>query len=125
MENKEKKNLPANQIMITVGPNAYEVKFPNNGQLIDIETRKIQMTSGTHKDLLYATTPAAQQAFLLVEAMATFSVLIPQMAKDLNAQLMELTPMQSKDIVNEYSKTFYPWFKEWMDIINESVKDES
>lgn len=121
MESQEKK-MPSKEIQIRIGENDYTVKFPTNGQLIDIEKRKVNMTDGTHRSLLLGQA-SAQQAYILVEAIATFSVLIPQLDTDLNVKsLMDLDPMQSKSMVNEYIKKFYPWFNEWMDIINEKIE---
>jgi len=119
---KEKKKLPAKEINILVGQSNYTIKFPSTGQLIDIERMKLQLTAGTHKDMLFGQ-PSAQQAYLLTATIATFSVLIPQLEKDLNVKsLLELDAFQCKGIVKEYSEKYYPWFKEWTDAINEDVE---
>jgi hypothetical protein len=118
--------LPAKSITIKIGENEYEVKFPNNGQIIDMETMKINLTKDTHRSMLFNVTASAERAYLTVEAIVTFSVLIPKLKDDLVVKsLLDLDPYQSKQLVKAYSEQFYPWFKQWMDIVNEDdeVKD--
>lgn len=116
--------MPAKSVDVTIGENTYTINFPTNGQLIDIERRKINLTDGTHKEMLTSGQQSTQQAFLLVEAITTFSVLIPDLVKNLNVKsLLDITPMQSKGMVNEYIKKYYPWFTQWMTIINEDVEE--
>jgi hypothetical protein len=117
METKEKQ-LPAREIKISISGNTYNVKFPNNGQLIDIESRKVQLSGGTQKDLMLSQSPSAAQAFILIETIATFSILIPELKDNLNVSILDLDPFRSKELVKQYTKVFYPWFKQWMDIIN-------
>lgn len=124
MENTEKKQMPAKTVDIQIGENTYKVNFPNNGQLIDIERRKITLTDGTHKDMLMGMSSGTQQAFMLVEAITTFTVLIPKLSTDLNVKsLLDLDPMQSKKIVHQYTSKYYPWFSSWMDVVNEKLED--
>jgi hypothetical protein len=123
MEETKEKTMPSKSIEIKIGENTYLINFPNNGQLIDIERRKINLTDGTHKDMLMSSQLSTQQAYMLVEAITTFTVLIPDLLKDLTVKsLLELTPMQSKGIVNEYIKKYYPWFNKWMEVVNENVE---
>lgn len=115
-------SLPSRTISIKIGENEYEVKFPNNGALIEIEQLKINLSKGTHDTMANVPTVTAERAYLTIEAISTFSVLIPSLKKDLNkASLLELDPYESKQIVNAYIKQFFPWYKQWMDLIN---KDE-
>lgn len=124
MEQKKEKQMPANSITIKVGPNEYNIKYPNNGKLIDIERMKIKLTDGTHKDMLFGTN-AAQHAYLLTESIATFMILIPELTKDLTVpSLMDLNPMQTKSIVDAYSRVYYPWMEQWRAIVNEEVEEE-
>jgi hypothetical protein len=125
-EKKEKLKQPSNQIQIKIGmkgmENEYTIKFPTNGQLIDIERRKQSLTLGTGKDMLASNSATAYQAFILTEAIATFSVLTT-IEKDLNTNIMDLTPLQSKSLVKAYEK-YYEWMQGWMEYINQDDEDE-
>lgn len=120
----EKQNsLPSDKIKIKIGSNEYEIKYPNNGQLIDIERMKIQMTAGTHKEMIYGS-GIAPLAGLLTEAIATFSILIQDLSKDLNvSSLLELNPYQSKTILKAYEKSYYPWISEWNKVLDEEFSE--
>lgn len=116
--------MPAKSVEVKIGDNTYTINFPTNGQLIDIERRKVNLTDGTHKEMLMGIQESTQQAYMLVEAITTFTVLIPDLLKDLNVKsLLDLNPMQSKGLLREYIKKYYPWFKDWMIIINEPVDE--
>lgn len=121
MEQKEKQ-LPEMSIKIKIGRNTYNIDFPNNGQLIDIERKKIAYTSGTYKDMLLGVANATQQAFLLVETISTFEVLVPQLEADLTVKsLMDLNPYQTRDLIHQYTTVYYPWMQKWMEVINEKI----
>lgn len=112
--------LPSRSITVKIGPNEYEIPFPKNGALIDMEVMKINLSKDTHSKMIFGTSSTSERAYLLIEAIVTFSVLIPRLKEDLAVKsLLDLDPYQSKELVNVYVKQFYPWFQEWMKIINE------
>lgn len=110
--------MPSKSLNLTIGKNDYVIKFPTNGQLIDIESFKINLTQGTHKDMVYGG-PASQDAYLLVEAISPFTILIPELKMDLNVKsLLELDMSQSKAMIKSYQK-YYEWMREWREYINQ------
>lgn len=124
MEKKVEKQMPSNELKITIGPNQYTIKFPNNGKLIDIEVRKLSITNGMHKDLLFGASSASRDAYLAVEAGCTFEILIPELSKDLNVKsLFELNPFQSRDITQAYQK-YYDWMELWRVALSDEVVEE-
>ena len=44
------------ELVIKIKNKSYPISFPNNGQLIDIETRKVRMSNGTTDKLLHGST---------------------------------------------------------------------
>lgn len=117
------KTAPSRSLKVKIGSNEYEIKFPNNGQLIDIERRKIEVSGGNSKMMLMGDN-TSQLAYLTNEMIATFSVLIPKLTKDLTVKsLYELDPQQSKHMLEEYQK-YYSWMREWIDYLNPEVKEE-
>jgi len=124
---KETKSLPSKVITLEIGENSYEVKYPNNGQLIDIESLKITLSKGNLDGMLFARTPGSQLAFFTVEMISTFTILIPQLMKDIKVDsLLDLDPIETKGLIKVYQSQYYPWYKEWYDYINEDfiVEDE-
>jgi hypothetical protein len=125
MEEKEKLDMPARQITVQIGPNSYDIKFPTNAQLIDIESMKIRMTGGTHKDMLFSNSSMGQMAYLTVEAIATFEVLIgDELKKVLSVKsLLDLNMQESKSLQKAYKK-YYDWMAQWQKVLNEDADDD-
>ena len=122
-----KKEMPASKIDLKIGENIYSLDFPNIGQLISIERLKIKMSDNTYNQLLFGPTKQSQLAFTAVEAIATFTILIPKLKEDLQIKNILLLPLpRIKEITGVYEEIFYPWYEEWFNIINEdTTKEES
>lgn len=116
--------MPVSILSVKIGPNDYSIKIPSNGQFIDIEARKAKLTDGTHSQMLFGGSPS-QQAYLLTEVIATLSVLLPKLSKDLNvASMLDLDPIQTKQMVSVYTKEIYPWLAQIRDVANEDIESK-
>lgn len=108
-EQVEKPKEPlAQSITVKLYGNSYVIKLPNNGQLIDIETMKLRMTGGQHYKLLEGG-DQAMQSFLLTEAIAAISVLVPEVKESNKGNLVNLNPIESRELVQVYMKQISPW----------------
>lgn len=106
---KEERPIPSSTLDIVIGPNQYTIKRPTVGQIIDMERAKLKLSGGQHSQMLFGTLQA-QQAYLFVEAIATFTVLVPELQKDLLVKsLLDLTQEQSRPLVKQYEDKVYPW----------------
>jgi hypothetical protein len=122
-EKKEKLEMPAKTLSVKIGSGEYEIKLLTNGQRIDIESNKIRLTNGTHKDLLMGSA-SAKQAWVLSEAISIFSVLIASLQKDLNvSSLLDLDEYQSRSLIKAFEK-FYEWDQKWREYINQELDEE-
>lgn len=121
---KEQKEMPSKEITVKIGQNEYKIKFPKNADLIDIESAKIRMTGGTIKDMAYGGA-AAVNAFVAVEAIATFEILLlDQLTKDLTVgSLSDLDSLQLKPVIKAYEQ-YYKWMTEWREFLNADVEEE-
>ncbi len=121
-------NMPSKTLTLQIEGNEYEVKVPDTGQFIDIETRKIQYSKQQADGLLAKATEGSIKASFLIDMIATFHVLIPQLEKDINTpSLFRLDQMKTAKLLDIYLKQYYPWEKEWQTVINNSTiekKDE-
>ncbi len=122
-EKKEKLPMPARKIAVKIGMNEYALNMPlKNGDEIDIEALKIRMTGGTLKDLAFGG-PASMNAYVTVEAIATFEILIPQLKTDLTVKsLTELDALQFKPVLKAY-EGFYKLAAEWRAFLNQDVDE--
>ena len=113
---EEGKVLPAEQIEVTIGPNAYVIKRPKVGQIIDIERMKLRLTGGTHNQMLFGS-EQSQQAYVLVDTVAVLSVLIPELSKDMLVEsLLDLRPDQIKEVSKVYEDQVFPWLQQLRDL---------
>ncbi len=117
--------MPPKKISITIGNNSYDIKFPNNGQLVQIEVEKLNMSSGLLKELLANfSSISSLDAYLVISAAATFQVLIPDLNKDLNiGSLLELDMFQSRTITSAYEE-YHEWMKKCREFINQDIRKE-
>lgn len=99
------------QILIKLQDNKFEVNFPNVGQIIDIEINKVSLGRGQYGNLVAAMSVGSVVALDLIDAFATFTVLIPDMIKGLNVKdLFELNPIDAQELVVQYKQVFFPWY---------------
>jgi hypothetical protein len=113
----ETKQLPASEVEINFKGNKYKLSFPNSGQFADIELLKSSLSSNNYSGL-FGSTLNAEWARYLIDTVATFNILIPDLNKDLNSKgVLELPLQESMLLVKEYKKTYLPWYNEWMTII--------
>ena len=61
----------------------YKIEFPTVGQYIDIETEKIELSSGKWSDLVISRTVSAYRAIQLVECIAILKILCPKLFEDM------------------------------------------
>lgn len=89
----------------------FEIKFPNVGQLIDIETRKALMSSGQYNNM------KKNDSFIIpyIDILATFVILIPEIVSLLRVEsLFDLSLSELKELKNIYDKEYKPWYDGWM-----------
>lgn len=116
MENNE---MPVKEISIKIQGNTYIIKFPNVGQIIDIETRKAALSSGQYSRFAEVGTISSFMAKNYVDVIAVFSVLTPQLIKDLRKEsLFDLTPQEMVELTEIYNKQYFPWYNEWMNLVS-------
>lgn len=91
----------------------YTISFPTIQQIIDIENLKQLLTSGQYGTLARAKTQQADQVLNYVDAVATFSVLVPGLSKAISQNdLMSLDILKSAELSHQYVTVFYPWYEE-------------
>jgi hypothetical protein len=118
---------PEKSIEITIKNNRYQVKFPNNGQLIDIQAMKNRLANGQYLNFEWnAFDPLMKRAKDSIDMLSTFSILIPDLKKDLNVSTIVALDIEfENELLRAYRDQFLPWFNQWTEIlINPQVKEE-
>lgn len=118
------KELPKDSIQINFENNTYIVKFPTTGQLIDIEVLKSRLSKGQYINLLSGTNDSLYST-ALIDAISTFTVLIPDLEKDINFKsILDIPLTKMKLILQQYIEIYKPWYMNWMDIITSPIEEE-
>ena len=109
-------------IFVTIEGNKHEVKFPNVGQLIDIENMKMALTNGQYAEMVKSGLRLHYQILNLVDTISIFSILISELKADLSVRdYTQLDPFLGKKLVSAYKKDVKVWFD---DLLEELMKDD-
>lgn len=102
--------------------NSYIIKAPNAGQLIDIENLKITL-SPMYRELAKKGMILSDLALDIIDMQAYFSVLCPQLLKDVKVSLDELALPDLLQLRDAYHKQFLPWWNKWIKVIGDLPED--
>lgn len=117
------KDLPQS-ITITIQGNDYIVEFPDVDKLIQIESNKILLSNNTYGALAVQNLKLSNVALAYIDAIATFSVLIPHLKEGLRLRsLTDLSLVQAQELTQAYTEQFAPWFWKWISEITD-LKEE-
>jgi hypothetical protein len=112
------------QLQITIFEKRYYVNFPTVDQFIQIETMKMSLSNGMYGQMMKAQSRTTNMALDLIDAFATFLVLLPEMKVDggLPDDINSLTPEQITQLLIAFKTQYYPWFNRIMKSIEDQVK---
>jgi len=109
------------EITVKIQDQDYLIKFPNAGQLIEIETMKVSVSNGMYNGLVASRTKSANIALDLIDSVCTFVVLIPEIRKNMRFDnILEIDPIEAQELVVIYKKVYFPWFAEWLEAMKET-----
>lgn len=98
-------------VSLDIRGNIYDVEYPNTGQQIDIELLKARIADGSYEMLRLSSNPVFQHQADRIDMIATFSILIPKLKKDLNVEtFFALKEEESDVLVAVYEEQFMPWY---------------
>lgn len=113
------KTLPLNSVKLKIKGKEYEVSFPKMGQFIDIQTLKAKICEGSYEGLVNSISPNEQYSKLLVDMVATFNILIPNLKKDLEVEsILSLSLIESKPLLDVYVESWLPFYTSWIEFLN-------
>lgn len=119
---------PSKILSLKINDSSFEIKFPNNGQFIDIEARKAFLSKNQYNGIVGGSSINSIIAQNLVDAIATFEQLIPDFVRSLNvSSLRDLDLEYSRVIIKAYREQYEPWMNEWLAYISDSIvrKDDN
>lgn len=103
------------ELALVVKNQTYTIHFPKVGEFISIEAEKAFLAKSQYGSILEAGTMDSSLVIGLINAIATFKVLCPKLVEDMKISLTDLDLQDAMEIVQIYSKQYFPWFKDWRD----------
>lgn len=103
------------QKKFTIDGATFVAKFPNVGQLIDLESFKQALTNNRYGQMAASGIASMYHALDLVDAVAFFQVVVPEVGKRFD--IKNYTQMQLdeiKYIIEAYQNEIKPWFDKTM-----------
>lgn len=103
------------QKKFTINGATFIAKFPNVGQLIDLESFKQALTSNRYGQMAASGVASMYQALDLVDAISFFHVVVPEVGKRFD--IINYTQMgldEIKNLLDAYQNEIKPWFDKTM-----------
>lgn len=97
---------------IVIGKKTYEISFPNVAQTLEIESLKQILSNGQYSSMVRSNIVSAKRSLDLIDAIATFRVIIPEIKTSLDFENLSL--VEGNKLVKVYEKQFLPWYEEMM-----------
>lgn len=117
------------EITITYNDKKFVVKFPNVGQLIDIESLKNALTGGKYGS--FAASGVRSMYFILdiVDTIAFFTVMCPKLknfvTEEDDVDYTKMKPESVKSLVKLYKEQVLPWYSKMMSQLYSATVDDT
>jgi hypothetical protein len=118
------KSAPSKNLKIEIKGNHYEITYPTTGQFIDIAVLKSKIAS-RYESFAGSVEYDISYAKVLVDMIATFNVLIPDLKKNINVgAILDLSLLESRQLLDPYIEVFLPWITEYLNIVTATKKKD-
>lgn len=116
------------EITITYNDKKFIIKFPNVGQLMDIEALKMALTGGKYGTFAASGIKSMYFVLDMVDAIAFFSVMCPRLKnyiteEDTDVDYTQMNPQSIKPLVEIYKKRIAPWYNNMMSELYKSTNE--
>ena len=102
----------------------YQVKFPDVSEHMEIEALKQTYTNGKYGEMVRAGVRTTDRNLDMVDALCTFSVLIPDLRINLEKpSLFKLEIKQGLQVAKAYLEDYLPWYNKIMTELDEMYKN--
>ena len=108
-----------------IGEHQFIAKFPNVGQIIDIESYKQGLTNGRYGQMAASGIRSQYYALDLIDAIVFFQVMVPEVGKYFDISNYTSIPLdKAKKFIEVYQKEIKPWFEKTMDELRSVGADD-
>lgn len=107
-------------INVSVGEEAFTLNFPNIGQIMDIESRRMSLSGGQYGNLVKASTFTANLTLDMIDTVSFFSVLKPTLFQQDEIDISKWDYERLLPLIKAYKKTVMPWYNKWMEKLSDT-----
>lgn len=120
------------EVVINYNGKKFTVKFPNVGQIMDIESLKVALTGGKYGTFAASGIKSMYFVLDMVDAISFFSVMCPRLKnfiteEDTDVDYTQMNPQSIKPLIDIYKKEVMPWYNKIMSELyastNEAIKE--
>lgn len=98
-----------------IGEHSFTAKFPNVGQLIDLESYKQSLTNGRYGQMAASGIRSQYYALDLIDAIVFFQVVVPEVGKYFDiSNYASISLEKAKPLIEVYQTEIRPWFESTM-----------
>lgn len=107
-----------------IGQKEFVAKFPNVGQMLDMESLKQALTNNRYGVMAASGIRSMYKALDTVDAIAFFQVCAPEVAKYFSIEsYIALSQDKIKVYVDAYNEQIKPWFEQLMQELENPMSD--
>src|ERR1035437_7430341 len=112
-------------VKVTIKGTDCEVKIPNVSRSFKIEELKMDLTGGRYAEMARSGLIVHNYNLDLADAIAIFSVMIPDLKKILGIESYETMDMMTgKELVKAYRNTYAAFYKEFTNALYEGLETD-
>jgi hypothetical protein len=119
MQTEKKLNeVPSSTVIVEIAGKAYTTSPLNFGLFRSIEREKSRLALGDYHSLAKRIDDSGFYNKVMIDAIASFIVLCPQLLKDLNYERLEdMSLVHSGVLYRVYLNQYLPWYSKWLDYL--------
>lgn len=100
------------EIKFNIGKKTFNVKYPNVGQIIDMESLKQALTGNRYGIMAGSGLKSTYMILDLVDAIVFYQICVPSVGKYLNVEnYANLQLDETTELVDAFQKQIKPWFE--------------
>ena len=122
------------EVVINYNDKKFTIKFPNVGQMIDIESMKNALTGGKYGSFAASGIKSMYFVLDIVDTIAFLTVMCPKLRnfvteEEDNIDYTQMKPETVKKLIDMYKKDILPWYSNILEQLfssaNESIESEN
>lgn len=99
----------------SIGEKQFIAKFPNVGQIIDLESLKQALTNNRYGQMAISGISSMYNALDLVDAISFYQIVTPEVGKFYNIRnYAEMDLDKVQDLIHAYQEQIKPWYDQTM-----------